>query len=1039
MLKLAIQRPIAVTMLFTALVLIGILSYQRLPVDLLPSITYPRLTVITTYEDIPAEDLERLVTRPLEEVITALNGVRGVTSRTREGVSAITVEYEWGTQMDFANLNLRESVDRVSFNQNFPENAERPVILRWDPTSRPVSILVVEAEGRIEDVTEFTREVIKPALEQVDGVSQAELVGGADREILVRPDPRKLAIYGIEIEDISTALSRSNVNFPGGRVRQGPLFLSLRIDGEYETLDQIRETDISRPGRSAIRVGDVAEVIDTIKDPEGATLLANEPVVSLLIYKEPDANTIRVSEEVDRALAVVIEDFPELDFEFVYRDAEYVRASFEGLKQSLLVGGVLAFIVLLSFLSDFRSPIVVGLSIPISIVVTFGALYFGGVKLNLMSLGGLSLAAGMLVDNAIVVLENINRHLAERREEKSSESERRTVAGAALVGSSEMARPVIAATLTTIAVFFPVVYVPGIAGAFFRDQALTVTLSLMVSVAVALLLQPVLAARVLGVRSGLPVGPFRLSDAMFRQVQRVYHTVLVGALKRPAPMLFLLVLLLVGAGFLIINLERSFLPARSQGDMRLELELPAGTPLEETEGIVADLAYWIAADEEVASVFSQVGTTERTLAALQDYTAPNTAKIRIILEPSRGAWAEGQRLQAEITERIEQTLTEVKWTFKEEGVGLGEILSGGGGSGFQMGIMAEDPREALVAGERIEEALQGIEGLVDLRMDRVLGAPNVVIGIDREEALRSGLDPDRLARELRARIAGVEATTFNEIEQRIDIAVRFDRATREDLTLALSAPIEIEGGRRLPLSNFVQVTQEQPVRELVRRDQRRMVTINGDVSGRSLDDIWKDARARVSSLDLPPSIRAIEAGERQEMRQSFRDLGLALLLAIILVYMILAAQFESFLDPLLIASVIPIGFGGAAMALGVTGGSINIMSLIGVLALLGIAVNDAIVKVDTIRRGREDEGLSAWDAIMRASRLRLRPIVMTSATTILAMLPMAIGLGSGEQLQRPLAVTIIGGLALTTALTLIYTPMLYMVAHRIRPEFSKGD
>ena len=540
MLKIAIQRPIAVTMLFTALVLIGVLSYQRLPVDLLPSITYPRLTVITTYEDIPAEDLERLVTRPLEEVITALNGVRGVTSRTREGVSAITVEYEWGTQMDFANLNLRESVDRVSFNDNFPEAAERPVILRWDPTSRPVSILVVEAEGRIQDVTEFTREVIKPALEQVDGVSQAELVGGADREILVRPDPRKLAIYGIEIEDISAALSRSNVNFPGGRVRQGPLFLSLRIDGEYETLDQIRETDIARPGRSAIRIQDVAEVLDTIKDPEGATLLADNPVVSLLIYKEPDANTIRVSEEVDLALGVVKQDFPGLDFRFVYRDAEYVRESFEGLKQSLLVGAGLAFLVLLLFLSDLRSPIVVGLSIPISIVVTFGALYFGGVKLNLMSLGGLSLAAGMLVDNAIVVLENINRHLADRRRagdaDKGKGGERRTVAAAALVGTREMARPVIAATLTTIAVFFPVVYVPGIAGAFFRDQALTVTMSLMVSVAAALLLQPVLAARVLRLNSGVPVGPFKIFDRFFEGVHSIYHSTLLQVLKRPALM-----------------------------------------------------------------------------------------------------------------------------------------------------------------------------------------------------------------------------------------------------------------------------------------------------------------------------------------------------------------------------------------------------------------------------------------------------------------------------------------------------------------------
>ena len=446
--------------------------------------------------------------------MTALSGVRRVVSRTREGISNITVEYEWGTQMDFANLHLREAVDRVAFRDDFPETAERPVILRWDPLSRPISILTLEgSEERIEAITEFAREVVKPALQQVDGISQAEIVGGAEREILVEPDIKKMSIYNITIEDIQAALARSNVSFPGGKIRRGPLHLSLRISGEYETLDDIAATDIVRAGQAPVRVSDVARVLDTTKEDEGVTLLGSERVVSLLIYKEPEANTIQVANEIDRSLEVLTEDYGDFAYAFVYRDADYVRASFQGLVQSLITGAALAFFILFVFLRDVRSPIVVGISIPVSITITFALLYFGDVKLNLMSLGGLSLAAGMLVDNAIVVLENINRHLdARKRPAAESDGERRRAAAAcAVVGTTEVARPVLASTLTTVAVFFPVVYVPGIAGAFFRDQALSVTFALIVSVGTALLLQPMLSARLLSSGERRARGLFRLS------------------------------------------------------------------------------------------------------------------------------------------------------------------------------------------------------------------------------------------------------------------------------------------------------------------------------------------------------------------------------------------------------------------------------------------------------------------------------------------------------------------------------------------------
>jgi HAE1 family hydrophobic/amphiphilic exporter-1 len=1039
MLRVLIQRPIALSMAFLALILLGVLSYRRLPVDLLPSITYPRLTVVTSYRDIPADDLERMVTQPLEEVVTALSKVRRVFSRTREGVSIVTVEYEWGTQMDFAGLHLREAVDRVAFRDDFPEGAERPTILRWDPLSRPISILTLEAGDRPESVTEFAREVVKPALQQVDGVSQAEVVGGAVREILVEPDVKKMAMYGVTVEDIQVALARSNVTFPGGKIRQGPLHLSLRISGEYESLEDIAATDIIRAGESPIRVADVARVIDTVKEPLGATLLGDKSVVSLLVYKEPEANTITVSREVDRSLEVLREDYGDFRYRFVYRDADYVRASFQGLLQSLILGSALAFLVLFLFLRDFRSPIVVGISIPVSIIITFALLYFSGVKLNLMSLGGLSLAAGLLVDNGIVVLENINRHLEEKGAQLSARGgvvgkleRRRSVAACAVVGTTEVTRAVLAATLTTVLVFFPVVYVPGVAGAFFRDQALTVTLSLLVSIAAALLLQPVLCARLLDHSSGPPRGLFRVFNAIYERFDRFYHALLIRSLRRPTPMLLGLVVGLAAIVALGWRLPRGFMPERSSGDLRVELELPAGSPLNETTSMVADLARWLEADPDVETIFSQVGQVEHSLASYQEYAGPNTARVRVMLDPKHGLGQRGLRVHEDLARRLD-AMPGLRYAFYEEGIGLREILSSDEAA-FSMGIVSEDPLLAFEIAEELASRLSRRGAVADPQVDRVIGTPNVIVHLDSEEILRRGLDPNQVARELRNRIAGVEATTFNEVDQRIDIAVRAPYDERRDLASVLDAPIRLASGETIPFRAVVELSEESPLRELSRRNQQRMVTISADLKGASAEEAWRRATDIADGMNLPAGVRIVEGSQRREMLQSFRDLGWALLLATVLVYMILAAQFESFVDPLLIAAVIPIGIAGSILAMAISGGSINVLSLIGVVTLLGIAVDNAIIKIDAIRRLR-DGGMDGLDAILTASRLTLRPIVMTSATTVLGLVPMAIGTGGGEQLQRPLALTIIGGLTLTTALTLFYTPLLYRMARRIRsPE-----
>ncbi|MDO9695295.1 MAG: efflux RND transporter permease subunit [Candidatus Latescibacteria bacterium] len=1020
MIRGAVARPVAVLMVFAGLLVVGVQSYRRLPVDLLPSINYPNLTVITEYPEVPADDLARLVTQPLEERITGLAGVRQVVSRTREGASTVTVQYEWGTAMDFANLHLREAVDQVSNREDFPDGADRPLILRWDPSARPVAIMVLEGDDDMAEMTQFCEEVVKPALEQVDGISQAEVIGGREREILVRPDPDKLRLYGLSMADLRQALALSNVSFPGGRVRKGPLHLPLRILGEFESLDDIRRTEIPTRRAGLITVGDVAEVLDTVKEPEGLTLINGRETVSLLLYKEVGANTIRATAEVDRILEVLRGQYPDFESRFVYRDADFVQESFRGLTGSLLSGAALAFLVLFFFLREWRSPIVVCLSMPVSIITAFAFMHAFKVNINLMSLGGLSLAAGMLVDNSIVVLDNIKRHLAE-------DAPGASVAATCASATREVAMPVLASTLTTVAVFFPVIYVPGIAGEFFRDQAITVTIALLVSVATALLLQPTLSARMLKAGHEHPRGVFRFGDALFERAYRVYHAGLVKVMNRKGPFYAWLALGTAAAVVVALGLPRSFLPERSTGDFTLALELPSGTPLEATGVTAAALAGDLAAMPEVATVFSQVGQTERTLAALKDYTAANTVRLRVLLHPAR----DGAERMARVKDRLRPQLARLAGavaTYHDEGIGLQEILASGEAP-FNLGVVAEHAEDAVSVADELMRRLPGVPGLVDLEMDRVLGNPSVEVSIDREDALRHGLDPDTLARELQARVQGVVATTFNEVEQRIDIAVRLPLERRRDLDGVLASPVRVGEGLTVPLGNFTDLSEGRPVREVVRRDQRRQITLSGDVQGRSLSRVWQDVQREIAGLDLPAGVGFVQGGEQEEITSSFRDLGWALLLSALLVYMILAAQFESFVDPLIITTVLPVGVLGAGLACAISGQTVNIISLIGLVALLGIDVNDAIVKVSAIRQLRE-EGMSGRAAVLEAGRLRFRPIMMTNLTTVLGLIPMAIGLGTGAQVQRPLAITILGGLTISTVVMLFLTPTLYEIVHR---------
>jgi len=961
--------------------------------------------------------------------------------------------------MDFAALGVREKLDNLR--DALPVRASRPVVLRTDPRSEPILTLSLSG-GELRGLKELADAGVKRRLEQIDGVALAAVVGGPEREIQVEVDAARMEAQGLSIADVSRALAAANVSAPSGSVLRGRSRYALRTLGEFERVEEIAEVVVRRAagGAAEVRLKDVATLTDGEKERasvarytgagEDGAMRGGE-AVGLLVFKSAGANTVSVAKRVDAVVAELKTEFPQARLVVASSQAGFIADALDNVTQEVVFGGLLAFLVLFLFLRNWRYPVAVALVIPISLVATFALMHAAGITLNLLSLGGMALGVGLLMDNSIVVLENIFRH----RENGLG------AAAAAALGAEEVQRAITASTLTTVAVFGPIIYVQGVAAELLKSLALAVAFSLLASILVAITLLPLLAARWGGEGEGTagngigngnegqgrgtgegrgegaalsttryPLSAIRYSlDAFergFARFQAWYERLLDAGLRHRGRVMALAVGLLAGGLLLGLSLERSVLPVVDQGEFRARLTLPRGTPLERTAEVAVRLEEVLRTDAEVAAIFTRVGRQAALMGVDDSENGPHTALLEVRLQDG----AATARVLGRLRERLEGVAPGALAIETSQATALGKLL-GGGEADLAVRIRADRPEAALAYARQAEAALRPLGALGNVRLGTQLGQPEVRVRVDRERSASYGIDPAVVTQTVEAAMSGAVATEFVAFDRKVPILVRLPEAERRS-----SATLETLRVGGVPLRELVQVETTTGPAEIRRVDQSRVVSVYADVLKGGVDDAVDAVRSALSRSPAPAGVRVEVGGENEEMREGFRQIALAFLLALLLVYMLLAAEFESLLHPFIILLAVPLSAVGATFALWVTGAGINTMSLIGMVILVGIVDNDAVVKVDFINQMRR-EGMSVREAIRAAGHARLRPIVINTITAVLGVLPMALGIGPGAELQAPLAIAVLGGLISATALTLVVIPVSYELLEELRVRLSR--
>ncbi|PTV93382.1 HAE1 family hydrophobic/amphiphilic exporter-1 [Halanaerobium saccharolyticum] len=1002
----SISRRITTAMIVLLVVLIGIIAFSRLKVDLYPDVTFPGAAIVTSYSGVGPEEIENLITKPVESSVSTVTGVKSVSSTSDTGQSTIVVEFEWGTDMDFAVLDLRQQIDLIS--GFLPDEAEDTLIFKFDPAMFPILSYGITGEQNLADLKTEVEDNIVPRLERLPGVAQVNLDGGLTREILVSLEGDKLYNYGIDFSTVNGILAQENVNVSAGEIQRGDRNLLIRTMGKFNSIDDIRNINIPAGNGNTVKLSDLGSIQDTYAERSTISRVNGNSSIGLSIQKQTDANTVQAANAVKAEIEKIQNEYDDLNIITAMDQSDFIEKAIESVQRNAVIGGLLAVLILFIFLRNIRSTIVIGTAIPVSIIATFVLMFFADLNINIISLGGLALGVGMLVDNAIVVLENIYRY----RSMGVGKIE------AAKEGSSEVGMAITASTLTTIVVFLPVFFVEGIAARLYKELALTVSFSLFASLAVALTLIPMLASTFLKVSQ-------KDLDRESKQgfVTRNYKRMLAFSLNHRWIIVLILVVLLAGSIALVPGIGTEFLPESDQGMFTISYDLPASTILAESDNVAQYTEDVLASIPEVKTVFSSVGSADM----MGTSTSSDSGNITVLMKDLD----ERDRSTDQIMEEVRQRLSLPDVNFQ---VSTQTGFGGGGGGGKPINIKLKGNDFAVLEEYTTlaREEMENIEGLRDISDSFDEGRPELRIQLNRSLMSQFGLNARQIANTVRTAVSGSVATRYEVAGDEYDIRVQLRESDLSSVSQLSNLNINAPGGIQVPLKRFANLEVETGPNQILRIDQERYAEINSDLYNIDLGTAVERIQNRLNeNIELPEGYEFSYEGQFQDLQSSFQSLAFAFLLAVVLVYMVMASQFESLIHPLIIMFTVPLAIIGVILGIYITGSTLSVASLIGLITLAGIVVNNAIVMVDYInhlRREKQEKN----KAILEAAAVRLRPIMMTALTTILGLIPLSLGRGDGGELAQPIAVVVISGLTFATFLTLFIIPIFYSLLTSFR-------
>jgi CzcA family heavy metal efflux pump len=1024
--RLALKYPISTFMAALAVLILGIVSFYQLPIDMLPNIQIPRVSVVTYNDGANPIDMEQTATVPLERAVSSTNDVNYVESTTREGVSRVSVNFNWNANTDVGLIDVIQKINRIL---NFlPTKATTPLVLRFDITNIPVCVIALSGDLSQRDMYDLAYNVIEPQLEHLPGVAFAQVSGGQIREIQIRVDRNRIEAMNLTLDQVNAAVSSSNLIVSSGDLKSGIFDYSLKTESQFNVVEPIGNVVISNVNGIPIRIRDVAYVADSYQEQTEIIRNNGTPGVVLRVQKTSSANTVDVVNTIINSITNLRDVPPSVKASLASDQSLYIKQSINGLKQESILGAFLAMIVILIFLRNTRSAMIIFLAIPLSILVTFIFFRFSGTTLNIMTFGGLALGIGRLVDDSIVELEAISRHYGSMAADKVPKMQ------ATLDAAFEVAAPIFISTLTTVIVFLPVIFLTGVAKLLFQPLVITITVALFASFFVSRTVTPLLCFNIMHAEKEADPNSKKWSDRLkikainlLNAIDNLYQSGLTYSLKHRRIIIFGILGIAVLSLFLFKFIGTEFFPDTDEGQFSVSFRLPIGTRIEETLKFAQRVEDIIRKNvPEVQTVVSDIGVpNSKSSGGGGGNSGSHAANISVSLKPAD----QRDRSVFEVVKALRPKVMTLP--------GAQIIINTGGFLKFLMNFGSTAPIDVVISGndleiantlsQQVSDAVKSTQGSTDVLISRELNLPELRIKINREKAGSMGVNVQQISNTIATAISGTVASIYTDpiTGNQYNMLVRLAEDYRDQISDINNLTVVNSQGALVKLSNLVEVEMAKSPIQIDRRYQERIVDVTGNVSGRDLGSVSKEIASKIAYIKVPQGFSITMSGNIEQQNKTFSDLGVALILAILLVYMVMASQFQSLVDPFIIMFTVPLGMVGVLWALFLTGTTLSVTSFEGVIVMIGIVVSNGILLVDYTNKLRK-RGIELHEAVVKAGRTRLRPILMTTFATVLGLIPLALGVG-GETSQAPLAIAVIGGLTLSTLLTLFFVPTLYTV------------